>query len=622
MTFGQMSLNGNPSVHKKPAMDLKTLQKQLESVFNSNTKGFNKVPWKVLLKKQTIAEQLRHAFTIAGTLELFPDTCKHMFFNINDELVSKFTSFVKSTTCSPCQSHRILIVGAGGIGCEVIKCLAVSGYKDLTIIDLDTIDLSNLNRQLLFRKEHVGKPKAEVAAQAVLEMRSDIRVKALQCNIMDPEFGPGFFGTFDIVLSALDNVQARRHVNRMCLVNKVPLIESGTGGYAGQVKAILGGSTECFECNADSSAGSQKVYPVCTIRNTPDKPIHCIVWAKAAFLAMFGSQEDKGHNIMSDLKLPENSEDSLTAEKVFRKLFHQDIVISLKETERWKHRKAPIPLILEELWDSSVAMDFDAQSVPNGKQSAWLFMHSFSQLLKERSEEIGEMTFSKDDDLVMNLVSAMSNLRMLVFHIPPQSPFQIKGMAGNIIHAIATTNAIAAGLVVAQASTLLSSSIEQCRMVWIGRVGPHVLSAEKLTTPSPNCFVCADAAVQVFVDVDVLTLEQFYENVLMGYFGMIDPDVDIVELSDRGYLGMLEDIREEPCRGSLPLSSNSIGIKHDTLVSVTEGAFEGTLHVKVHIQHCSIDLNEHPNGFIIKDGTKRSNGSEDVSAPKRRKIDG
>ncbi|KAG5900436.1 hypothetical protein JTB14_029322 [Gonioctena quinquepunctata] len=72
---------------------------------------------------------------------------------------------------------KVLVVGAGGIGCEVLKNLALSGFQDIEIIDLDTIDVSNLNRQFLFRKEHVGKPKAVVARESILSYNPNIRSK-------------------------------------------------------------------------------------------------------------------------------------------------------------------------------------------------------------------------------------------------------------------------------------------------------------------------------------------------------------------------------------------------------------------------------------------------------------
>lgn len=94
------------------------------------------------------------------------------------------------------------------------------------------------------------------------------------------EYGVNFFRRFNLVLNALDNRAARNHVNRMCLAADIPLIESGTSGYSGQVELIKKGVTQCYECQPKPP---QKTFPGCTIRNTPSEPVHCIVWAKHLF---------------------------------------------------------------------------------------------------------------------------------------------------------------------------------------------------------------------------------------------------------------------------------------------------------------------------------------------------
>lgn len=105
-------------------------------------------------------------------------------------------------------------------------------------IDLDTIDTSNLNRQFLFQKQHVGKSKALIAREAALKYNPNAEIQAYHANVKDTEFGPSYMGGFDLVMNALDNLSARRHVNRICLAANIPLIESGTAGYLGQVQVI------------------------------------------------------------------------------------------------------------------------------------------------------------------------------------------------------------------------------------------------------------------------------------------------------------------------------------------------------------------------------------------------
>jgi ubiquitin-like 1-activating enzyme E1 B len=192
------------------------------------------------------------------------------------------------------------MVGAGGIGCELLKNLVLTGFGEIHIVDLDTIDLSNLNRQFLFRHEHIKKSKAlvstigsgaccerllidgmQVAKDAAHKFNPRVKLEAHHANIKDPQFNVDWFRGFTMVFNALDNLDARRHVNKMCLAADVPLIESGTTGFNGQVQVIKKGQTACYDCTAKETP---KSYPVCTIRSTPSQPIHCIVWAKSYLL--------------------------------------------------------------------------------------------------------------------------------------------------------------------------------------------------------------------------------------------------------------------------------------------------------------------------------------------------
>uniref|UniRef100_A0A8D1R536 Ubiquitin like modifier activating enzyme 2 n=2 Tax=Sus scrofa TaxID=9823 RepID=A0A8D1R536_PIG len=188
---------------------------------------------------------------------------------------------------------RVLVVGAGGIGCELLKNLVLTGFSHIDLIDLDTIDVSNLNRQFLFQKKHVGRSKAQVAKESVLQFYPKANIIAYHDSIMK----------YALIIMLQNYVSARNHVNRMCLAADVPLIESGTAGYLGQVTTIKKGVTECYECHPKPT---QRTFPGCTIRNTPSEPIHCIVWAKYLFNQLFG-EEDADQEVSPDRADPEAS---------------------------------------------------------------------------------------------------------------------------------------------------------------------------------------------------------------------------------------------------------------------------------------------------------------------------
>ncbi len=98
--------------------------------------------------------------------------------------------------------------------------------------------MSNLNRQFLFRREHVDRSKAEVVRDQIIKQNPHISVTAYVGKIQEDRFGYHFFSEFDLVINGLDNEEARKHVNLMCFNLNIPLVDSGTNGYAAQVMNI------------------------------------------------------------------------------------------------------------------------------------------------------------------------------------------------------------------------------------------------------------------------------------------------------------------------------------------------------------------------------------------------
>ena len=133
-------------------------------------------------------------------------------------LLSGLTTTLGSSLTTAITTSPILLIGAGGIGCELLKDLALSGFTRVTVVDLDTIDVSNLNRQFLFRQSHVGQAKCAVAAEVGRAMApgGSAEYQPLHGNVCDTAtFNVQYIGQFALVLNALDNVTARRRVNRL-----------------------------------------------------------------------------------------------------------------------------------------------------------------------------------------------------------------------------------------------------------------------------------------------------------------------------------------------------------------------------------------------------------------------
>uniref|UniRef100_A0A1I7XNY6 ThiF domain-containing protein n=1 Tax=Heterorhabditis bacteriophora TaxID=37862 RepID=A0A1I7XNY6_HETBA len=351
-------------------------------------------------------------------------------------------------------NKRVLVVGAGGIGCELLKNIVLTGFQRIHVIDLDTIDVSNLNRQFLFRREHVGKSKAEVATEAVKNLLPNVDITFDHASIFSEKFNLPFFEQFTLVMNALDNRAARNHVNRMCLAGRIPLIESGSSGYLGQVSVILRDRTECYECVAKPV--QQKTFPGCTIRNTPSEHIHCTVWAKHLFK---------------------------------KKIWKNRVQVPM--------RHFPISMML----------------------IRWLFL----------------------------LFSRVVLILYVCFFID-----YIVAMAGNIIPAIATTNAMVAGMMVIEALKVISGDMSKLRTVFITR-NPNprgkILVEQIPDKPHPKCFVCSEKReCCVRINPEEMTVKGFQDKVVTIIIIVI---YEVLRDTDEQHTDVDEEVAESRKRKSV-----------------------------------------------------------------------
>jgi ubiquitin-activating enzyme E1 len=186
------------------------------------------------------------------------------------------------------------LVGAGAIGCEMLKNWAMIGLATgsdgkISVTDNDQIEKSNLNRQFLFRSKDVGKLKSEAAASAVQAMNPDLKgkIEMMKDRVgQDTEeiFNETFWESLDGVTNALDNVDARTYIDRRCVFFRKPLIDSGTLGTKGNTQVVLPHQTESYSSSQDPPEQS---FPMCTLRSFPNRIEHTIAWAKDLFHAYF-----------------------------------------------------------------------------------------------------------------------------------------------------------------------------------------------------------------------------------------------------------------------------------------------------------------------------------------------
>lgn len=443
-------------------------------------------------------------------------------------------------------------------------------------------------------------------------------------------------------------------MNRMCLAANVVMLDGGTAGYLGQVKSYQKGFSECYECYQKPT---QKTFAVCTIRSNPSTPVHCIVWAKLLFERLFGKVDDS--NAVSDFEsLKQLSNVDEFAQSVFDKVYSNDIkeLTVMKNKEVWNTGRPPEPidaLFIEKHGDSTVTDHKDAassssssSSTTNGNgiggtegslhthhhhhhqsdsssmlkdqkiltlsENLQLFL-SVTKQLRQLREKLGcELSFDKDDDLALDFVASAANLRAFNFHIALKSRFDVKAIAGNIVPAIATTNAVIAGFLVTEGIKVFRSMFEnrnndnngtpvnhvsQCVEIELRRTTAkknrkdcYVMSVPQ-RPPNPNCYVCTSNFLSLECNVDATTLDYFVKEILQKRLALLEPTItigyDIVYESGEG----LEEDEIQAFQAKLPKSLTQLKILDQTSVSVED--FLQDVNWKITIVHnAQLDIDE------------------------------
>ena len=201
-------------------------------------------------------------------------------------------------------SASVFLVGAGALGCEFLKNFAMVGLGTkeskedngrIVVTDMDTVELSNLNRQFLFRDRNVGEMKSVAAAAAARAMNPNLNFEQSGTNNgvktmkVAPEteatFNDDFWEGIDVVVNALDNVDARKYVDSRCRFYKKPLVESGTLGTKANVQPIVPHVTQGYSEGPEDQ--DEQDIPVCTLKSFPYLIEHTLAWAKEKFYTEF-----------------------------------------------------------------------------------------------------------------------------------------------------------------------------------------------------------------------------------------------------------------------------------------------------------------------------------------------
>lgn len=258
--------------------------------------------------------------------------------------------------------------------------------------------------------------------------------------------------------------------------------------------------------------------------------------------------EDSGNkeeieNLRKEAEALKNIRDAMSSpdfpKLVFNKVFKEDIERLLSMEDMWKNRRSPTALNFEQLFEAGKSIP---TTIASKGQGVWTVAENFvvfadslrrlaSRTLEMKSEAVGKsdvgpfiLTFDKDDMDTLDFVTASANLRSHIFGIPMRSKFDIKQMAGNIIPAIATTNAATAALCILQAFKVMRDQAKKVPMVFTfnvtnGRVLLPELGRDGNQDPVPDCNTCGVARATVLVDPARATLGDLVNGILRGNLG-------------------------------------------------------------------------------------------------------
>ncbi|KAJ3165635.1 hypothetical protein HK101_000191 [Irineochytrium annulatum] len=307
------------------------------------------------------------------------------------------------------------LVGAGAIGCEMLKNWSMLGLGTgpkgyVYVTDMDTIEKSNLNRQFLFRPKDVSKLKSECAASAVEAMNPDMKGKIKSFadrvgpeteNIFNDEFWEGLTG----VTNALDNVEARKYVDRRCVYFRKPLLESGTLGTKGNTQVVLPFLTESYSSSNDPP---EKSFPVCTLKNFPNAIEHTIQWARDVFEGLFRNPAENVNLFLSQPNFIETTLKQSGSQREIIENIHSFLVtskpLSFDQCVEWARNK------FEELYSNQILQllyNFPKDSLTGSGTPFW----SGPKRAPER------VVFNSEDPLHLDFIIAGANLHAFNYGI-------------------------------------------------------------------------------------------------------------------------------------------------------------------------------------------------------------
>lgn len=156
---------------------------------------------------------------------------------------------------------RVLVVGAGGLGCPASLYLVAAGIGYVAVVDKETVELSNLNRQVLHWNDDIGKPKGVSVIEKLRQLNPEVTVEAIQ-KVLTTENARQLVKGFTVIVDALDNWRTRFLLNKACVKEGIPFVHAGVYALYGQITTILPGKGPCLQCILPQIPPEEEKFPV------------------------------------------------------------------------------------------------------------------------------------------------------------------------------------------------------------------------------------------------------------------------------------------------------------------------------------------------------------------------
>uniref|UniRef100_A0A8C5LD22 Ubiquitin-like modifier-activating enzyme 6 n=1 Tax=Jaculus jaculus TaxID=51337 RepID=A0A8C5LD22_JACJA len=343
---------------------------------------------------------------------------------------------IGNTLCQKLHDLNIFLVGCGAIGCEMLKNFALLGVGTskekgmVTVTDPDLIEKSNLNRQFLFRPRHIQKAKSYTAAEATLKINPQLKIDAHMnkvCPATETIYNDEFYTKQDIIITALDNVEARRYVDSRCLANLRPLLDSGTMGTKGHTEIIVPHLTESYSSHRDPP---EEEIPFCTLKSFPATIEHTIQWARDKFESSFAHKPSlfnkfwqtylSAEDVLQKMQNGQSLEGCFQVIKLLSRRprsWFQCVELARLKFEKYFNHKARQLLHCfpadTRLKDGS---EYDPCGPPPGSRPGFVLMHfSFLQNAAKLYAAVYCIPFSEKDLSVNTIMNILSEIKVQEF---------------------------------------------------------------------------------------------------------------------------------------------------------------------------------------------------------------